>query len=54
MTDREPDIRNGEAPWSDFDAVEYWQSSYASVLPQDAVIIERASQFNGAGSPSGT
>jgi hypothetical protein len=45
MADRELSIRNGAAPWSDFDADEYWKINYASVLPEDAEIIQCASKF---------
>jgi hypothetical protein len=45
MADREPSIRNGAAPWSNFDAGEYWRNNYASVFPEDAEIIQCASKF---------
>jgi hypothetical protein len=45
MTDREPRIRNDAVQWSDFDAGEYWKINYASVLPEDAEIIQCASKF---------
>ena len=45
MADREPSIRNDAAAWSDFDADEYWKINYASVLPEDAEIIQCASKF---------
>lgn len=45
MADREPSIRNDAVPWSNFDADEYWKLNYASVLPEDAEIIECASKF---------
>jgi hypothetical protein len=45
MADREPSIRNGAVPWSNFDAGEYWRNNYASVLPEDAEIIQCASKF---------
>jgi hypothetical protein len=32
-------------PWSNFDAGEYWKLNYASVLPEDAEIIQCASKF---------
>jgi hypothetical protein len=32
-------------PWSDFDAGEYYKINYASVLPEDAEIIQCASKF---------
>jgi hypothetical protein len=44
MVDREH-ARNGEVPWSDFDAEGYWKDNYASVLPEDAEIIRCASDF---------
>jgi hypothetical protein len=45
MADLEPSIRNGAVPWSNFDADEYWKINYASVLPEDAEIIQCASKF---------
>src|ERR1700722_5704734 len=52
MADDEPGIPNDPAgikndavEWSDFDAGEYWQNKYASVLPEDAEIIQYASKF---------
>jgi NNMT/PNMT/TEMT family len=45
MVDHEPPIRNDAVQWSDFDADEYWKINYASVLPEDAEIIECASKF---------
>jgi NNMT/PNMT/TEMT family len=45
MADREPSIRNDAVQWSDFDAGEYWKINYASVLPEDAEIIQCASKF---------
>ncbi len=45
MADREPSIRNDTVQWSDFDAHEYWKINYASVLPEDAEIIQGASKF---------
>jgi hypothetical protein len=45
MADREPTIRNDAVRWSDFDAGEYWKANYASVLPEDAEIIQCASKF---------
>ena len=45
MADREPSIRNDAVPWSDFDADEYCKINYASVLPEDAEIIQCASKF---------
>lgn len=41
----EPNMRNDEAPWSDFDAEEYFKINYASVLPEDTEIIQYASKF---------
>lgn len=37
--------RNGEVPWSDFDADGYWKYNYASLLPEDKEIIHYASDF---------
>jgi hypothetical protein len=45
MADHEPSLLNDAFPWSDFDADEYWKRNYASVLPEDAQIIRRASNF---------
>jgi hypothetical protein len=45
MADPEPSMRNDAAAWSDFDAGEYWKINYASVLPEDAEIIQCASKF---------
>jgi hypothetical protein len=45
MSDHEPSIRNGAVPWSNFDAGEYWRNNYASVLPEDAEIIQCATKF---------
>ncbi|HTU72712.1 MAG TPA: SCO2525 family SAM-dependent methyltransferase [Trebonia sp.] len=45
MADREPSIRNEAVQWSGFDADEYWKANYASVLPEDAEIIQTASKF---------
>jgi NNMT/PNMT/TEMT family len=45
MADLEPSIRNGAVAWSNFDADEYWKINYASVLPEDAEIIQCASKF---------
>jgi hypothetical protein len=44
MADSEP-IRNGAVRWSDFDAGDYYKINYASVLPEDAEIMECASKF---------
>ena len=38
-------MRNDAAAWSDFDADEYWNINYSSVLPEDAEIIQCASKF---------
>ena len=55
MADSDPTIRNGAVRWSDFDAGEYWNLNYASVLPEDAQIIACASKFliEACGPPSG-
>ena len=45
MGDREPSVRNDAAAWSDFDADEYWNINYSSVLPEDVEIIQCASKF---------
>jgi NNMT/PNMT/TEMT family len=45
MADREPSVRNDAAAWSDFDADEYWNINYSTVLPEDAEIIHYASKF---------
>jgi hypothetical protein len=45
MAEREPTQRNDAASWSDWDADGYWKNNYASVLPEDAQIIRRASDF---------
>ena len=52
MADHEPGIpnepagiKNDAVEWADFDAGEYWKSNYASVLPEDAEIIQCASKF---------
>jgi hypothetical protein len=45
MADRGPGRWNDAAAWSGFDADEYWQINYSSVLPEDAEIIESASKF---------
>jgi hypothetical protein len=45
MVDRDPGRHDDAAAWSDFDAHEYWKVNYASVLPEDAEIIECASKF---------
>jgi NNMT/PNMT/TEMT family len=48
-------MRNEAVRWSDFDAGEYWKKNYASVLPEDAEIIECASKFlmEACGDPGG-
>jgi NNMT/PNMT/TEMT family len=38
-------MRNDAVRWSDFDADEYYKVNYASVLPEDAEIIQCASRF---------
>ena len=38
-------MQNDAAPWSDFDAVAYWENNYATVFPEDAQIIQCASKF---------
>jgi len=45
MADRRASTPNKAAPWSDFDAEAYWKFNYDSLLPEDAQIIERASNF---------
>jgi hypothetical protein len=45
MADRERGVPNDAAAWSDFDADVYWHNNYASVLPEDAEIIQCASKF---------
>jgi hypothetical protein len=45
MADSDSPMRNGAVRWSDFDADEYWKINYASVLPEDAEIIQCASKF---------
>jgi hypothetical protein len=45
MAEREPSLRNDTVDWSDFDADEYWKFNFATVLPEDAEIIEYASKF---------
>jgi NNMT/PNMT/TEMT family protein len=40
-----PGTRNDAASWPDFDADRYWKDNYASVFPEDAEIIRRASGF---------
>ena len=38
-------MRNDAVQWSNFDADDYWKINYASVLPEDAEIIQCASKF---------
>lgn len=38
-------MRNDAVDWSQFNADEYWKINYASVLPEDAEIIQCASKF---------
>ena len=45
MVDSDPTIRNDAVRWSDFDAGDYYAINYASVLPEDAEIIQCASKF---------
>jgi NNMT/PNMT/TEMT family len=45
MADREPSVRNDAVAWSNFDADEYWNINYSTVLPEDAEIIQCASKF---------
>lgn len=45
MAESETSLRNDSVAWSDFDADEYWKLNFASVLPEDAEIIEFASKF---------
>jgi hypothetical protein len=45
MADSDPTIRNDAVRWSDFDAGDYYTRNYASVLPEDAEIIQCASKF---------
>src|ERR1700722_12453903 len=45
MPDSESITPNERAPWSDFDADAYWKSNYATVLPEDAQILQFASRF---------
>jgi hypothetical protein len=53
MADSDPPVRNDSVRWSDFDAGEYYMINYASVLPEDAEIIDCASKFliEACGSP---
>jgi hypothetical protein len=41
----ESSLRNNSVEWSDFDADEYWKINFATVLYEDAQIIESASKF---------
>jgi NNMT/PNMT/TEMT family len=54
MAPSDPPTRNDAAPWSEFDADEYYKVNYASVLPEDAEIIQWASEFliGACGSPA--
>jgi hypothetical protein len=45
MADGPDSTPNDAAPWPDFDAEGYWKFNYASLLPEDAQIIRRASNF---------
>lgn len=45
MADGPDSTPNNAAPWPDFDAEAYWKFNYASLLPEDAQIIQRASNF---------
>jgi hypothetical protein len=45
MADRRAGTPNNAAPWPDFDAEAYWKFNYDSLLPEDAQIIQRASNF---------
>jgi len=45
MVEGEPGLRNDAVAWSKFNANEYWKLNFASVLPEDAEIIEHASKF---------
>jgi NNMT/PNMT/TEMT family len=45
MPDGRDSMPNNAAPWSDFDAEGYWKFNFASLLPEDAQIIRRASNF---------
>jgi NNMT/PNMT/TEMT family len=45
VADRELSMRNEAVAWSDFDADEYWKFNFASMLPEDAEIIQCASKF---------
>jgi hypothetical protein len=45
MADHEPSMRNDAVEWSDFDADEYYEINYASVLPEDTEIVQCASKF---------
>ena len=45
MAPSDPPTPNDAAPWSEFDADEYYKVNYASVLPEDAEIIQCATKF---------
>lgn len=45
MAEHEPGLRNDSVAWSKFDADEYYEFNFATVLPEDAEIIEYASKF---------
>src|ERR1700689_904547 len=45
MAASDPPTRNDAARLSDFDADEYYKLNYASVLPEDAEIIQCAGKF---------
>jgi NNMT/PNMT/TEMT family protein len=45
MVDGGPSMWNDMAAWSGFDADEYWQINYSSLLPEDTEIIQCASKF---------
>ena len=45
MPDGRDSVPNNAAPWADFDAEGYWKFNFASLLPEDAQIIRRASNF---------
>lgn len=45
MADCRPRTPNNAAPWSDFDPEAYHKFNYDTLLPEDAQIIERASNF---------
>lgn len=45
MADGPDSTPNEAAPWPDFDAGGYWKFNFACLLPEDAQIIWRASNF---------